>query len=113
MAIKSPYQKIFIKDIINAKKTKLKTVGNANVHFYPGYRWKKTASELTYWFIQYNKSQNLEKIWASSNEYPGSKASTQKIRARPCTSYSGEVNYIIQIRNLSALKGIYHGSADR
>ena len=70
MAIKNPYRKIYIKDIINAKKTKLKIVGNANVHCYPGYRWTKMASELIYWFVQYYKSQHQEKKWASSNEYP-------------------------------------------
>ena len=70
MAIKNHFRKFYIKDIINAKTTKLKIVGNANVHFYPGYRWTKMASELISWFIQYNKSQHLEKKWASSNEYP-------------------------------------------
>ena len=70
MAFKNRYRKIYIKDIVNAKKTELKIVRNANVHCYPGYRWTKTASEMISWLIQYKKSQHLEKKWASSNEYP-------------------------------------------
>ena len=44
---------------------------------------------------------------------PEIKIQPKKIRARPCTLYSGDMSYIIQIRNLTALKGIYHGSGDR
>ena len=63
MAVWNPYRKSDLEAILTIplSKRKKKKDGNAKCHVYSAHRWKKQASELVYWFFQYNNLRHREK----------------------------------------------------
>ena len=45
-------------DVYKRQLKKRENVGNANIPFYRGHRWILRASQLVYWFFQYNNLQH-------------------------------------------------------